>query len=97
MVLVAGDVQVAEDVFQHAVGVHQDVVVPVADHLIAMRFDDRGPLGVSDAVGVLPAVERFAREYVLGGRYCRRYPFRDRNSVHLCCERERSSGVPRTA
>ena len=57
MILVAGDVQVAEDIFQHAVRVHQDVVVPIADHLIAMRFDDRRAFGVGGTVGMLPAVE----------------------------------------
>ena len=57
LVVVAGDIQVAEDVFQYPFGVGQDVVVPIADHLIAIRFDDRGPFRVGGAVGMLPAVE----------------------------------------
>ena len=57
MVLVAGDIQVAEDVFQYPFGVGQHVVVPIPNDLIAVRFDDRRPFGVGGAVGMLPAVE----------------------------------------
>lgn len=54
---VAGDFQFFEDRCQDAVGVLQHVVVPEADHAVAVGFDHPGARFVSGAVAVLPAVE----------------------------------------
>lgn len=45
-----------EDRFDYAVRVLQDVVVPEADHTLAVGFDDLGSPFVRQAVAVLPAV-----------------------------------------
>ena len=42
---------------QHAIRVLQDVVVPEADHPVAVGFDQLGSRLVGRAIGVLPAIQ----------------------------------------
>lgn len=42
---------------QHPVDVPQHLVVPEADHAVAVGFDDAGAVGVGEAFGMLPAVK----------------------------------------
>lgn len=42
---------------QHPVDISQHLVVPEADHPVAVSFDDAGAVGVGGALRVLPAVE----------------------------------------
>ena len=58
---VAGEVQFFDYRHEHAVGVLQHIVVPEADHPVAMRFDDCGARITSSVFNVLAAVE-FHRE-----------------------------------
>ena len=51
------DVEFEHDRFDHAVGVAQDVVVPEADHAIAVSLDLAGADVVGGVVGVLAAVD----------------------------------------
>ena len=46
-----------DDGLDHAIGVLKDIVVPEADHTIAVGFDQPGTVFVARAIGMLPSVQ----------------------------------------
>ena len=54
---VSGEAQFGAEAFQHAVYIRQDIMVPEADHAVAMRFDKRGARGVTVAGRMLSAIQ----------------------------------------
>ena len=54
---IAGDFQFFKDSQQHAIGVLQHVVVPEADHAVAVGFDHAGSRFVDRTFIVLPAIK----------------------------------------
>jgi len=67
---VAGYRNLLRDHLQHSVHVPQHLVVPEADHAVAVDLDQAGSISICGAVGMLPAVEFDCEVQGAAGEVC---------------------------